>query len=131
MTVAVLEENQHLPREELISRLKEILQLEHLWFIPWQPHDSSRHSDGMIRFLDSRRLLVAGYEGEGKRWKQRYKRALEKTGLELISFPAATVDEKNEYDDYVAIGCYINFAWIGNTILFPSLGWKKIQGLWH
>lgn len=125
MTEAVLEENQHIPKAALISQLKETLRLEHLWLIPWQPYDSSRHSDGMVRFLNSRRLLVASYENESDSWKAKYRRALEKTGLELIPFPAVTVNEKNEYGDYIATGCYINFAWIGNTILFPQFGLEE------
>ena len=125
LTEAVVEENPHIPKAALISRLKEILQLEHLWLIPWQPYDSSRHSDGMVRFLDSRRLLVANYEKESISWKKRYRKALDKTGLNLIPFPAITVNEKNEYRDYVATGCYINFAWIGNTILFPQFGLEE------
>lgn len=125
LTEEVLEENPHTPKATLISRLKEALQLEHLWFIPWQPYDSSRHSDGMVRFLDSRRLLVANYENESISWKEKYRKALEKIGLELISFPTVTVNEKNEYGDYVATGCYINFARIGNTILLPQFGLKE------
>lgn len=122
---AVVEENPHIPKAALISQLKDTLQLEHLWLIPWQPYDSSRHADGMVRFLDSRCLLVANYENESISWKKRYRKALEKTGLELIPFPAVNLDQKNEYGDYVAIGCYINFAWIGNTILFPQFGLEE------
>ena len=35
---------------------------------------------------------------------------------------AIPVKEKNEYGDYVATGCNINFAWTGNTLLFPQFG---------
>lgn len=122
LTEAVVKENPHIPKAALIRHLKETLQLDHLWLIPWQPYDSSRHSDGMVRFLDSKRLLVANFENESDSWKKKYRKALEETGLELIPFPAVTVKEKNEYGDYVATGCYINFAWIGNTILFPQFG---------
>lgn len=122
MTEAVLKENTHIPKEELLSQLKAILQLELLWLIPTQPLDSSGHADGMVRFLDSSRLLVANYEKEKGYWKNKYRKALKETGLELIPFPAVNLDEKNEYGDYVATGCYINFAWIGNTIIFPQFG---------
>ena len=52
-------------------------------------------------------------------------KALEKTELALIPSPAVTENEKNEYADYVATECYINFAWIGSTILFPRFGLKE------
>lgn len=81
MREAVLKENRHIPKAELINRLKETLQLEHHWLIPWQPHDSSRHSDGMARFLKGKRLLVANYENESDSWRLKYSWALEKTGF--------------------------------------------------
>lgn len=52
-------------------------------------------------------------------------KTLEKTELALISFPAVIENEKNEYAAYVATGRYINFAWVGNTILFPRFGLEE------
>ena len=69
--------------------------------------------------------MVADYAKEADYWKKKYSSALAQTGLELIPFPAVPLDEKNEYGDYVAIGCYINFAWIGNSFLFPQFGLKE------
>ena len=43
----------------------------------------------------------------------------------LTAFP---VKEKNEYGDYVATGCNINFAWIGNTLFFPQFGLEEDEG---
>ena len=42
MTEAVLKGNPHIPKKELMKQIKEVLYLEHLWLIPWQPYDSSR-----------------------------------------------------------------------------------------
>lgn len=76
----------------------------------------------MVRFMSDADLLVADYSGESKSWKARMDKALEKTGLNIIPFPAETVNEKNEDGDYTAKGVYINFMQIGNYILFPQFG---------
>lgn len=119
LTDRIFKENEA-PREEIEAELKRGLQVSHLYFIPTQPYDTSGHSDGMVRLLDDSTLLVADYGTESNSWKSKYQQALSKTGLRLIPFPNVISNRKNIYDDYTAIGCYINFAWIGDTILFPQ-----------
>jgi agmatine deiminase len=107
-------------KEELLPKLKQVLKVENVHFIPAQPNETSGHSDGMVRLLDDHTLLVADYQQEQLYWKTKYERALKNTGLQLIPFPGVTTEIKNNKGEYTAIGCYINFAWIGNTILFPQ-----------
>lgn len=107
-------------KQELIPKLKQALQIEHVFAIPSQPNETSGHADGMVRLLDDHTLLVADYQNELPYWKAKYERGLKNTGLRLIPFPGVTTDDRNEQGEYTAIGCYINFAWIGNTILFPQ-----------
>ncbi|SIQ99463.1 agmatine deiminase family protein [Pontibacter lucknowensis] len=120
MTDRVFKENKTIAKEDVIAQLKQALQVEKLYLIPSQPYDFTGHSDGMVRFVDDHTLLVADYRGELDYWKTRYRNALQKTGLRLIEFPAAPVKEKNKNGDYPATRCYINFAWIGDVILFPQ-----------
>ena len=120
MTERIFKENKTLAKEDVVAQLKQALQVEQLYLIPSQPGDFTGHSDGMVRFVNDHTLLVADYSGEKDYWKTRYRNALQKTGLRLIEFPAAPLEEKNENGDYPATGCYINFAWIGNVILFPQ-----------
>ncbi|MBF8963904.1 agmatine deiminase family protein [Pontibacter sp. FD36] len=120
MTEHIFKENKTLAKEEVLSQLKQALQVKQLYIIPSQPHDFTGHADGMVRFVDEHTLLVADYSQELDYWKTRYRNALQKTNLRLIDFPAVNSERKNKGGDYTAHGCYINFAWIGDVILFPQ-----------
>ena len=122
LTDKVLIENSNLDPEIVISTLKKELNIENVFIIPKVPYEMTGHADGMIRFLNEKDLLVADYSKESKSWQQKMDKALEKTGLNIISYPVEFVDEKNENGDYVAKGVYINFAQIGNIILLPQFG---------
>ncbi len=50
---------------------------------------------------------------------------IEKSGIKIIPFPDVQIDDKNKDGDYTAKGNYINFAQIGNYILFPQFDLKK------
>jgi agmatine deiminase len=119
ITERVFKENSHLSKDEVKAVLQNELHLEEIFIIPSQPDDFTGHSDGMVRFLDDHRLLVNDFRTESPSWKKRFALALQKTGLEIISFPYVPLDEKNENGDYNARGCYINFAQIGNVVLLP------------
>lgn len=119
LTARIFDENEG-DRKEILMQIKELLRIEHLHLIPEQPEDMTGHSDGMVRFLDDHTLLVADYQAYNKRWKARYEQALQQTGLKLIKFPNVLSEIRNAEGEYTAIGCYINYAWIGDVILFPQ-----------
>lgn len=120
MTERIFKENKALAKEDIIAQLKKVLQVEQLYLIPSQPFDFTGHSDGMVRFVDDHTLLVADYSGELDYWKTKYRNALQNTGMRLIEFPAVDSERKNKEGNYTAHGCYINFTWIGEVILFPQ-----------
>lgn len=122
LTEKVFKENPELRKDEVFRLLSQMLQVDQLFFLPRQPYDMTGHSDGMVRFLNSETLLVSDYQGESSSWKNRYERALKNTGLNLVVLPSVTLNEKNELGDYAGRGCYINFAQVGNKILFPFFG---------
>lgn len=122
MTERIFKENKAIAKENVLAQLKQALQVEQLYLIPSQPGDFTGHSDGMVRFVDDHTLLVADYSGEKDYWKTRYSNALKKTGLHLIEFPAVNTERKSKEGNYTAHGCYINFAQIGDVILFPEFG---------
>ena len=107
-------------KEELIPQLRQALQVEHVYLIPSQPYETSGHADGMIRLINDNTLLVADYHTESPSWRAKYERALNSTGLSMVSFPGVTTNIKNDKGEVAALGCYINFAWIGEVILFPQ-----------
>ncbi|PRY06431.1 agmatine/peptidylarginine deiminase [Pontibacter ummariensis] len=120
LTERVFKENKSVPKEVVLQELRQVLQVENVHLIPSLPYETSGHADGMVRLLDDNTLLVAGYHSESPSWRAKYDRAHKNTGLQLISFPGVTTDIKNEEGEFSAHGCYINFAWIGDVILFPQ-----------
>jgi agmatine deiminase len=120
ITERIFKENKALTKENVLSQLKQALQVEQLYLIPSQPGDFTGHSDGMVRFINDHTLLVADYSEEKDYWKTKYRNALQKTGLRLLDFPAVNTERKSKEGHYTAHGCYINFAWIGDIILFPQ-----------
>lgn len=121
LTEKVFQENPDFTKEALFEQLKKELEVNTIHIIPKQPLDLTGHSDGMLKLLDDHRLLVADFSKESVSWQKRWKKALSHIPLEIIEFPTVTTNLKNE-GDYTAIGCYINFARAGNTILFPQFG---------
>ena len=120
LTEKVIDENSNLEPKTVLSILKKDLGVNKVYLIPKAPYDYTGHADGMIRFINENDLLVADYSNESNSWRKKMDKALEKTGLNIIPFPSEVVEEKNEDSDYTAKGIYINFAQIGNIILFPQ-----------
>jgi agmatine deiminase len=124
LTEKILSANPNFERKTIISSIKKELDVENVFLVPKLPYDITGHADGMLRFLNETDLLVADYSHESDSWRRKMDKALEKTGLNIIAFPTELVDEKNENGDFTAKGIYINFAQIGNIILFPQFGLK-------
>ena len=132
LTDRIFIENPKFEEGEIISMLRTILNVKHVFIIPAISDDLSGHADGMVRFLDDNTLLVSDYSYYPASWIQKMDKALEKTGLELITFPSVDYQEKNADGDYTAIGIYINFAQVSDKILFPLFalpGEKEMQAL--
>ena len=112
--------------------LRTILNVKNVFIIPALSDDLSGHADGMVRFLDDRTLLVSDYSFYSTTWKKKMDKALKKTGLKIITFPSVDYQEKNSDGDLTAIGIYINFAQVGDKILFPLFalpGEKEMEAL--
>lgn len=120
MTEKVLVGNKKLGRKKVIDNLKEALCVDDLYFLPVQPLDRSGHTDGMIRFYNEKTLLVNEFD-ESPSWMERFNRPIRSSGLETIPFPFIPSQRVKNYE-YTAHGCYINFAQIGNLIIFPQFG---------
>jgi agmatine deiminase len=119
MTEKVFKENKNRDKKSVINMLKNTLKVDEIFFIPVQPFDFTGHADGMVRFYDENTLLVNDYKKETDTWRKKLTNALKLTGLNIIEFPYAPSDEKVD-SEYTAKGCYINFAQIGNLIIFPK-----------
>jgi agmatine deiminase len=121
MTDKVFKANDNRGKDTVIKMLKKELQVNDLIFIPVQPYDLTGHSDGMVRFYNENTLLVNEFD-ESISWMERFNRAIRLSGLKRIPFPYHASEKRADADEYTAHGCYINFAQIGKTIIFPQFG---------
>lgn len=119
MTEKVFKENSNRDKKSVINMLRKALRVDELCFIPIQSFDYTGHADGMVRFYNENTLLVNDFSQESASWRKKLDYALKQTGLDTIPFPYVQSTEKHE-GDWTAKGCYINFAQIGNLIIFPE-----------
>jgi len=127
LTERVLKENKSIDRETIIYQLKYYLGVDEVFLIPELPYEYTGHADGMVRFVDDNTLIISDFKHQSTSWKNRFNRALSKTGLNIITFPYSEhflIEKNNSNDNYTARGVYINFAIINNIILFPQFGIK-------
>jgi agmatine deiminase len=123
MTEKVLSDNKNKHSEKVtLEILRKELCVDEILIIPRQPNDWSGHADGMVRFYDEDTLLVNDFSQESPSWKKRFDTAIKKTGLKIIELPYVHSERQAEDGEYTAHGCYINFAQVGDTILFPQFG---------
>lgn len=120
LTDRVFKDNADLMKKTIITELIKELKVQEVHIIPSLPYDITGHADGMLRFLDENTLLVADYSIESLTYQKKMKKALDKTGLQIIEFPYVHLNEKNKDGDAVAKGVYINFARVGDIVLFPQ-----------
>lgn len=124
MTKKVFKENRNRSEKSIVDILIKALKVDDIYFIPIQPYDYTGHSDGMVRLIDDTTLLINDFSMETPSWIKKFEKAIDQIGIEPTIFPYAHSDRKVE-NDWTAEGCYINYAQIGNLIIFPQFGIKK------
>lgn len=101
----------------LIDKLRELFEVDEIILIPRYPKDIFGHADGMIRFIDSKRVLVDGYYQKSKPdfWKK-FNAVLMKHNLtpEELKFNVRAQSSKN--------WGYINFLQMKDFLLIPKFG---------
>lgn len=121
LTEKVFKENKNREKKVILRKIKDALEVEKIVIIPTQPDDHSGHADGMVRFYDEDTILVNEFD-ESTSWMYRFDRAINVSGLKAIPLPYQYSTRRNYRNEYTAHGCYINFAQIGNLIVFPQFG---------
>jgi agmatine deiminase len=112
-------DNQKYDRKDLKNRLKELFEVEYLYFVPQQPKDFTGHSDGMVRFIDNDTVIINDYSKENKDFHRAFKIALDNARLEYIEIPYNPYNNKT-YGQ--ANGDYINYLQMNNIIVIPIFG---------
>ena len=117
MTDRIFGENPLYERKQLIKKLHELLQIDHLYFVPEQPGDFTGHSDGMVRFINEDTVVINDYSKEEKKFKRAFEIAIHNTGLDYEILPYSVEDNKTNTQ---ANGDYINYLQMQNFIILPT-----------
>lgn len=118
ITTKVFKENPNYPEQNLITEIKNQLEVDQVIVIPQEPNDFVGHADSMVRFIDEETVLINQYPnnriyqdfGFALRW------SLRNAGLNYIELPYTSWQNDDKYD---ATGCYINFLEVGKIIFYP------------
>jgi agmatine deiminase len=113
----VFHENSHIPERELIKLLKELFQVDKLFFIPWDKNDFTGHADGMVRFLDEDTVLINDYSIEDLKFQRSFRMALHNAGLDWIELPYTP---HNDQPLTSADGLYLNYLQMEQAIIVPT-----------
>jgi agmatine deiminase len=118
----VFSENPTIKKKDLIKELENIFQVDELIFIPTHPDDFTGHSDGIIRFYDSKTVLINDYPKRDEEFKLQLHLALRKAKLEYIEIPYNPYRNK---DPESAKGEYINYLQMRKVVIVPIFGIKE------
>lgn len=112
-------ENPGYEKKFLTNELKELFEVDHLFFIPTHPKDMIGHADGMVRFLNDQTVIINNYKNEKKEFKKAFQNALHDAGLDTVEIPYIVDSNKNEIQ---ANGIYLNYLQMRNLIVVPTFG---------
>lgn len=119
MTDRIFKDNPTFERKELITALENHFQIDKLFFVPEQPKDFTGHSDGMLRFIDEKTVMINDYKKEDEAFSRAFEIAIHNIGLEYIKIPYNPY-QNTSYNQ--ANGDYINYLQMENTIIIPTFG---------
>jgi agmatine deiminase len=132
MTDAIFIENEinkdKASQNELVKRLEDHFHSTVI-IIPHQPNDTLMHSDGVVRFLDEKTVLVNKFSAvtnpkfvESKHYLDSLFGALGKSGLDIIQVPYDPTDTVGEDEMLAALGIYINYLETKSFVFLPQFG---------
>lgn len=109
----VFRENPLLSKQEVISELKDTLEVEEIIFRPKEPGDSIGHADGMIRFLNSKTALINNLTKANKKFRNDFHAVLKNANLDFIEIPYNPYGNKKYIQ---ANGIYNNYLQLDGVI---------------
>jgi agmatine deiminase len=123
LTDKIYAENRNRGPDELREELQELLQVEQLIVIPKEPDETFGHSDGMLRFINERSVLINDYTRLAPAFGNGLATVLHDHDLIVESLPY-TWDKRSHYGIESAVGCYTNFLRTEQVIVVPAYGRK-------
>jgi agmatine/peptidylarginine deiminase len=114
----VFTENPDTDKEDLISKLKEELEVKEIIIIPAQKEDFTGHADGMVRFVNRDTILGNDRNEEIKKWTEKMNKVQQKHELKYLDIPFFW-DYKDRKHPNHAIGIYVNYLEVNDLIVIP------------
>lgn len=119
MTTKVFFENKSISELELIDQLKNLLEVNEIFFVPVEKNDWLGHVDGMARFIANDMVLINDFSKEKQNDYIDFLGALHNSGLKWKTFPFNPYDNE-DFDD--AAGLYLNYLELENHLVLPIFG---------
>ncbi len=113
----VFKENPDISEKELIRQLKDALEIEKLFFVPWDKSECTGHADGMVRFIDNDTVLINDYSREKPEFQRIFRMALHNAGLDWIEIPYNPYENEKSAS---AEGIYLNYLQMKQAIIVPT-----------
>ena len=108
-------EDQYL-KKDLIKELHELFEVEKVVLIPWDMECPFGHSDGMLRFLDEKTVLISGFYRDAD--EEIRKKMLGNLKKASISWEWLCFDKRRDPAYTIS---YINFLQTQDVILVPQI----------
>lgn len=112
----VFKENPLVPKKNLIKQLRDIFEVDEIFFVPWDENDIIGHADGMVRFLDNDTVLINDYSGEPSEFQRSFKKSLQNARINFIEIP---YNPTNDINSISAKGIYINYLQMQQAVFVP------------
>ncbi|MCB0502565.1 MAG: agmatine deiminase family protein [Bacteroidetes bacterium] len=119
MTTKVFTENMNIPELKLIEQLKNLLDVNDIFFVPVEKGDWLGHVDGMARFISEDTVLINDFSYEEQKDYIDFLGALHNSGLKWKTFPFNSYDNE-DIDD--AAGLYLNYLELEKHLVLPIFG---------
>jgi agmatine deiminase len=123
MTDKIFAENPGCDPDALTKQIRELLKIDQLIIVPAEPGDMFGHTDGIVRFIDEKTVLLNDYGKVDPAFGEEVDCTLKKAGLETVAFPYCPKGFSSHVN-MSAVGCYINFLQVRGLVLVPTFSIK-------
>lgn len=119
MTEKIFKENPQYTEKQLIDRIENLFQSE-LLLLPWDTEEPYGHSDGIVRYIAGKDVLLTNYADFNPYLAGEMERRLSrKFHVKVLAYDTAKNDSNN--------WAYINFLQTKELIIIPALGIAEDQ----
>lgn len=129
LTDRIIANNEKLSIDEIRNIYKKTLGISKVIFVPVEPEDVTGHTDGTLRFIDEKTLIIGRYLETSKKENDYIDKLTNDLKSQLtndykiiILINEIIEDENNKSKILSATGNHINFLKINKHILLPNYG---------